>query len=64
MEKWDRRVDALHGSQLCKLYVSAEITIEGRLINDSVMMLTGFLHSPSASSAAESVRRGWVTLSE
>lgn len=57
-------MDALHGSQLCKLYVSAEIMIEGRLINDSVMTLTGFLHSPSASSAAESVRRVWVTLSE
>lgn len=35
-------MDALHGSQLCKLRVSAETVIEGRLINDSVMVLTGF----------------------
>ena len=56
-------MDALHRSQLCKLYVSAEIVIEGRLINDSVMVLTGFFPL-STSSVAESVRRGWVTLSE
>lgn len=57
-------MDALHGSQLYKLYVSAEIVIEGRLINDSVMVLTGFFFSLSTSSVAESVRRGWITLSE
>ena len=39
-------MDTLHRPQLCKLYVSAEIVTEGRLMNGSVMVLTGFFPSP------------------